>query len=57
MRKDMSVTTAKPLLAVRNLTVYYGENQALVRVSLSVCREQITSIVGPNGSGKTTFMK
>jgi len=57
VRKDMSVTTAKPLLAVRNLTVYYGENQALVRVSLSVCREQITSIVGPNGSGKTTFMK
>ena len=47
----------KPLLAARNLSYYYGGNQALFRVNLTVCADQIVSIVGPNGSGKTTLMK
>ena len=47
----------KPLLAIRNLSYYYGDIQALSRVNLTVCSGQIVSIVGPNGSGKTTLMK
>jgi branched-chain amino acid transport system ATP-binding protein len=49
--------TEKPLLAVRNLSYFYGGTQALFRVNLTVCAGQIVSIVGPNGSGKTTLMK
>ena len=49
--------TEKPLLAVRNLSYFYGDIQALFRVNLTVCAGQIVSIVGPNGSGKTTLMK
>jgi branched-chain amino acid transport system ATP-binding protein len=47
----------KPLLAIRNLSYFYGDIQALFRVNLTVCTGQIVSIVGPNGSGKTTLMK
>jgi branched-chain amino acid transport system ATP-binding protein len=49
--------TDKPLLAIRNLSYYHGDNQTLFRVNLSVCVGQIVSIVGPNGSGKTTIMR
>ena len=47
----------KPLLSVCNLTVHYGDIQALSRVNVTVCSGQIVSIVGLNGSGKTTLMK
>ena len=49
--------TDKPLLAIRNLSYFFGDIQALFQVNLSVCAGQIVSIVGPNGSGKTTLMK
>ena len=49
--------TEKPLLAIRNLSYFYGDIQALFQVNLTVCTGQIVSIVGPNGSGKTTVMK
>ncbi len=47
----------KPLLAIRNLSYCYGDIQALSRVNLTICAGQIVSIVGPNGSGKTSLMK
>ena len=47
----------KPLLAIRNLSYFYGDTQVLFRVNLTVCQSQIVSVVGPNGSGKTTLMK
>ena len=47
----------KPLMKVCNLNVYYRGIQVLQQVNLTVCAGQIVSIVGPNGSGKTTVMK
>ena len=47
----------KPLLSICNLSVFYGDVQALFKINLTVCPGQIVSIVGPNGSGKTTLMK
>lgn len=47
----------KPLLKVCNLSVYYGDIQVLKKINLTVCTDQIISVVGVNGSGKTTLMK
>lgn len=47
----------KPLLKVCNLSVYYGDIQVLKKINLTVCADQIISVVGVNGSGKTTLMK
>lgn len=49
--------TLKPLMKVCNLNVYYRGIRVLKQVNLTVCAGQIVSIVGPNGSGKTTVMK
>jgi len=53
----LNMKNLKPLLKVCNLNVYYKDIRVLKQVNLTVCAGQIVSIVGPNGSGKTTVMK
>ena len=49
--------TQKPILTVCNLNVHYGDIYVLKQLNLSVCANQIVSVVGANGSGKTTLLK
>jgi len=50
----MSVEARKPLLEVRNLRKNFGGVRAVDDVAFDVYPGQIVSIIGPNGSGKTT---
>jgi zinc transport system ATP-binding protein len=45
------------LIQVENLSVRYGARTALSRVSLRVEPSEIVTIVGPNGSGKTSLLR
>ena len=45
------------MLEVRNLSVFYGDAQALEDVSLSVDQGTIVAIVGANGAGKTSLIR
>ena len=45
------------LITIENLTVTYGGVTALKNVSLDVNSSEIVTIVGPNGSGKTSLLK
>jgi ABC-type branched-subunit amino acid transport system ATPase component len=45
------------LLAVRGLSVSYGESKVLFDVNLAVGPGQIVACVGRNGAGKTTLLK
>jgi branched-chain amino acid transport system ATP-binding protein len=51
-----SVSTTNPLLSVKSVTAGYGDVQVLWGVDLEVPRGEIVSIVGPNGTGKTTLL-
>ena len=44
------------LLAIRNLHVHYGKIHALRGVSLSVGNDQIVTLIGANGAGKSTTL-
>jgi len=48
---------ATSVLAVRGLTVAYGESKVLFDVSLDVRAGEIVACVGRNGAGKTTLLK
>ena len=45
------------LVQVKDLSVSYGAQQVLSGVSLSVAAGEIVTIVGPNGSGKTSLLR
>lgn len=44
-------------LSVRDLTIRYGEEAVLRNVSLDVRENEIFGIIGPAGSGKTSFLR
>lgn len=46
-----------PSLEVKDLSVTYGEFQALKSLSLSVKKGELVGVIGPNGAGKTSFIK
>lgn len=45
------------VLECRGLFKYYGKTPALTDVNLTLNQGRITGLLGPNGSGKTTFIK
>ena len=44
-------------ISVRNLSVWYGELQALDDITVDIPDKRITVIMGPSGCGKTTLLK
>ncbi|WP_271434774.1 phosphate ABC transporter ATP-binding protein PstB [Thermospira aquatica] len=47
----------KVLIQVQDLNVFYGEQQALMSVSLEFYENQVHAIMGPSGCGKTTLLR
>jgi branched-chain amino acid transport system ATP-binding protein len=45
------------MLSVSDLDLYYGDAQALDRVSLEVGQGRIVAIIGANGAGKTSLIR
>ena len=45
------------MLEIRDLSVFYGDAQALDAVSLEVGAGQVVALVGANGAGKTSLIR
>ena len=45
------------MLSIKHLDLFYGDAQALDRVSLEVPRGEIVAIVGANGAGKSSLIR
>ena len=57
-RADAGVTAPAPVkIGVRDLAIRYGAKTALANVDLDIRRNEIFGIIGPAGSGKTSFLK
>jgi len=56
-RRVVLPTPAESPLAVRELTVSYGEKPAIFSIDATVPAESMTAIIGPNGAGKSTLLK
>jgi phosphate transport system ATP-binding protein len=55
---DTAVEPAPPVkIAVRDLTVHYGEILGLNQVSLDIPAHRVTALIGPSGCGKSTFLR
>jgi phosphate transport system ATP-binding protein len=47
----------QPCITTRDLNLWYGKFQALIRVSVEIKEGLITSLIGPSGCGKTTLLR
>ena len=45
------------MIAIRNLTMTYGENKVLNNLNIEFEKGKVYGIVGENGAGKTTFFR
>jgi ABC-type branched-subunit amino acid transport system ATPase component len=55
MPRSMEVGSGEVLLDARSVSKAFGAVQALRDVSLEVREREVVGLIGPNGSGKTTF--
>jgi phosphate transport system ATP-binding protein len=46
-----------PAVEARQFSFWYGANQALHDIELSISNNAITSLIGPSGCGKSTFLR
>jgi len=47
----------RPSISAHDLCLWYGDFQALKRVSVDIKEGLITGLIGPSGCGKTTFLR
>jgi phosphate transport system ATP-binding protein len=45
------------IIEVRDLSLFYGEFQALRSIHLNIEAKRITALIGPSGCGKSTFLR
>ena len=50
-------TTRDTLVAAENVSVFYGNFQAVRFVTLEIEPNTVTALIGPSGCGKTTFLR
>src|SRR5699024_2577897 len=57
-RRTVSVISPENCkLHVEDLSVWYGEKQALHGVGLDIAENEVTALIGPSGCGKSTFLR
>ena len=49
--------TAEPKMRAREVSVFYGDKQAVDSVSIDIPSEYVTAFIGPSGCGKSTLLR
>jgi len=44
-------------IQIKNVDVYYGDNQAIKNASMEIKEKHVTAFIGPSGCGKTTLLR
>ena len=55
--RESSSNMCAPLLSVSALDAFYGDIQALFRVSIEVAAGEAVAVIGANGAGKSALLK
>ena len=42
---------------IKDLDLYYGDKQALKKISMDIYKNKVTAFIGPSGCGKSTFLR
>ncbi|MDX1496989.1 MAG: phosphate ABC transporter ATP-binding protein PstB [Salinisphaeraceae bacterium] len=56
-RQKLRLEDEKIAIKVSDLTLHYGEAQALHDISLEIPQKRVTAFIGPSGCGKSTLLR
>ena len=58
---DESPSASRPdediCISIEDLSLWYGQKQALTNVSLEIATSRVTALIGPSGCGKSTLLR
>ena len=54
---NQSQDSVKSCLNVNDLSLYYGDSQALADINLAIATKKVTAFIGPSGCGKSTLLR
>jgi phosphate transport system ATP-binding protein len=57
MGVDTPQTAGVPVMELRDVSVYYGNYEAVRGTSMPIRQNQITAMIGPSGCGKSTILR
>jgi phosphate transport system ATP-binding protein len=52
-----NIAVEDPIFKCRDVDVYYGEKQAIRKLSVDIGKNQVLAMIGPSGCGKSTFLR
>lgn len=55
--RDKDMSSHQTCIEASHVDFFYGDNQVLFDVSLSVPERSVTALIGPSGCGKSTFLR
>jgi phosphate transport system ATP-binding protein len=56
-RESPDLTRSRKKLAVKDVSFWYGSNQALYDINLEMPERSVMALIGPSGCGKSTFLR
>jgi phosphate transport system ATP-binding protein len=51
------MTASQHKMSARDVSVFYGDKQAVKNVSIDISMDKVTAFIGPSGCGKSTFLR
>jgi phosphate transport system ATP-binding protein len=57
VRAAEDMTGVREKISIHGLSFFYGENQALKHIDLSLAEQKVTALIGPSGCGKSTLLR
>lgn len=55
--RKVTIIEATPVIRIRDVHKYFGDNHVLKGVNLDVLKGEVVVVIGPSGSGKTTLLR
>jgi len=56
-RKIRSLADEDIAISVEGLNLYYGDTQALKKITMQIPKQRVTAFIGPSGCGKSTLLR
>ncbi len=56
-KEALLMANETPKIQVKDLNLYYGQDQALKNICLTIPEKKVTAFIGPSGCGKSTLLR